>query len=104
MGQSVDVKVVGNYAYFSYDSFGVVCYSMADLIAPLPEGIEPTEVWNKDTAGNLVYDYRPVAVSRFKLQLVPGYEDWAGGAVQNGLHPCQRQSHFLRGLCRGRRC
>lgn len=81
-GQSVDVKVAGNYAYFSYDSFGVVCYSLADLIAALPEGIAPTEVWSKDTAGNLVYDYRPAAVSRFKLQLVPGYEDWAGGAVK----------------------
>lgn len=81
-GQSVDVKVVGNHAYFTYDSFGVVCYSLADLIAPLPAGVLPTEVWNKETSGTLVYDYRPVAVSRFKLQLVPGYEDWAGGAVK----------------------
>ncbi|RII26028.1 MAG: hypothetical protein CXR30_17865 [Geobacter sp.] len=81
-GQSVDVKVVGDYAYFSYDSFGVVCYRLSDLIAPLPAGILPTEVWSKDTIGTLVYDYRPVAVSRFKLQLVPGYEAWAGGAVK----------------------
>jgi hypothetical protein len=81
-GQSVDVKVAGNYAFFSYDSFGVVCYSLADLIAALPAGVDPTEVWRKDTSGTLVYDYRPVAVSRFKLQLIPGYEDWAGGAVK----------------------
>lgn len=81
-GQSVDVKVVGNHAYFTYDSFGVVCYSLADLIAPLPAGIDPTSVWSKNTDGTLVYDYRPVAVSRFKLQLVPDYEDWAGGAVK----------------------
>lgn len=81
-GQSVDVKVVGDHAYFSYDSFGVVCYSLADLIAPLPAGVEPTSVWSKNTDGTLVYDYRPVAVSRFKLQLVPGYEAWAGGAVK----------------------
>lgn len=81
-GQSVDVKVVGNYAYFSYDSFGVICYSLADLIKPLDAGISPTEVWKKNSTGTLVYDYRPVAVSRFKLQLVPGYEAWAGGAVK----------------------
>ncbi|MSM38301.1 MAG: hypothetical protein GJT30_01580 [Geobacter sp.] len=81
-GQAVDVKVVGNYAYFTYDSFGVVCYNLADLIAPLPDGIDPTAVWDKNTSGTLIYDYRPVATSRFKLQLVPGYEAWAGGAVK----------------------
>ncbi|MBI5557155.1 MAG: carboxypeptidase regulatory-like domain-containing protein [Deltaproteobacteria bacterium] len=81
-GQCVDVKVAGNYAYFSYDSFGVVCYNLADLTAALPAGIDPTEVWNKDTTGTLAYDYRPVAASRFKLQLVPGYEEWGGGAVK----------------------
>lgn len=81
-GQSVDVKVVGDYAYFTYDSFGVVCYKLSDLIAPLPAGTDPTEAWQKNTTGTLVYDYRPVAVSRFKLQLVPGYEEWAGGAVK----------------------
>ncbi len=81
-GQSVDVKVVGNHAYFTYDSFGVVCYSLADLIAPLPAGVDPTSVWEKDSTGTQIYDYRPVAVSRFKLQLVPGYEDWSGGAVK----------------------
>ncbi|OGU20396.1 MAG: hypothetical protein A2X85_07705 [Geobacteraceae bacterium GWF2_54_21] len=81
-GQSVDVKVVGDYAYFTYDSFGVVCYSLADLIAPLPAGVLPTEVWKKSNTSVLLYDYRPVAVSRFKLQLVPGYEAWSGGAVK----------------------
>ena len=81
-GQSVDVKVVGDYAYFSYDSFGVVSYRLADLITPLPAGIEPTDTWKKSNTGNLIYDYRPVAVSRFKLQLVPGYEEWSGGAVK----------------------
>ena len=73
---------MGDHAYFTYDSFGVVCYSLADLIAPLPAGVDPTSVWSKNTDGTLVYDYRPVAVSRFKLQLVPGYEAWAGGAVK----------------------
>jgi len=81
-GQATDVKVVGDKAYFSYDSFGVVCYSMADLTEALPDGVSPTEVWKKSLTGQLQYDYRPVAVSRFKLQYVPGYEDWAGGAFK----------------------
>lgn len=80
-GQAVDVKIAGDYAFFSYDSFGVVCYSIADLIKALPAGVSPTEVWKKSLTGQLVYDYRPVAVSRFKLQYVPGYEEMAGGAV-----------------------
>ena len=33
-GKSVDVHVVGDIAYFSYDSFGLVAYRMADLIRP----------------------------------------------------------------------
>lgn len=81
-GQAVDVKVVGDHAYFSYDSFGVICYKLSDLIAPLPDGISPTDVWKKSNTGQLNYDYRPQAVSRFKLQYVPGYEDWSGGAVK----------------------
>lgn len=81
-GQSVDVKVVGNHAYFTYDSFGVVCYLLTDLVKPLPVGIAPTEAWKKSLTGTLVYDYRPVAASRFKLQLVPGYEEVSGGAVK----------------------
>ncbi len=81
-GQATDVKVVGDQAYFSYDSFGVVCYSMADLTEALPDGVSPTEVWKKSLTGQLQYDYRPVAVSRFKLQEVSGYEDWAGGAFK----------------------
>lgn len=81
-GQAVDVKVFGNNVYLSYDSFGVVCYNTADLIAPLPDGILATKVWDKNNSGTLLYDYRPQAVSKFKLQLVPGYEDWGGKAVK----------------------
>ena len=82
-GKSVDVKVVGDYAYFTYDSFGVVCYRLSDLIAPLPEGVDPTDIWTKDEETETVlYDYRPKAVSRFKLQQVPGYETVSGGAVR----------------------
>ncbi|PKM82329.1 MAG: hypothetical protein CVU89_04815 [Firmicutes bacterium HGW-Firmicutes-14] len=81
-GQATDVKVAGSRAYFTYDSFGVVCYDIYDLIEALPDGVSPTDVWKKNQSGVLLYDYRPEAVSRFKLQYVPGYEDWAGGAFK----------------------
>ncbi|OGW28976.1 MAG: hypothetical protein A2X56_04465 [Nitrospirae bacterium GWC2_57_13] len=81
-GQAIDVEVIGDKAYFSYDSFGVVCYSMAGLIAPLPDDADPTNIFLKNLSGTVVYDYRPVALGRFKLQLVPGYEDVDGGAVK----------------------
>ena len=81
-GQAIDVEVINDKAYFSYDSFGIVCYNLADLVAPLPVGTDPTEIFLKNTAGTVVYDYRPVAVSQFKLQYVPGYETVDGGAVR----------------------
>lgn len=62
-GKSVDVKVVDNHAFFTYDSFGVVAYSIADLIKPLPEGMDPTNIWDPGEVGE-----RPEAVARFKLQ------------------------------------
>lgn len=82
-GRSVDVVVVGNHAFFTYDSFGVVAYSIADLIAPLPAGVDPTDIWRK-TPGKV--DYRPVAVSRFKLQDdtlggLASLSGWSGGAL-----------------------
>jgi hypothetical protein len=89
-GRSVDVKVVGGYAYFTYDSFGIVAYriddtdpDVYDLISPLPEGIDPTDVWKPGGAG---YDYRPAAVARFKLQdeTLGGWPElagWSGGAL-----------------------
>jgi hypothetical protein len=81
-GQAIDVEVVGDKAYFSYDSFGVLCYSMADLIAPVPDGVDPTEIFLKILDGTVIYDYRPVALGRFKLQFAPGYETVDGGAVR----------------------
>jgi len=81
-GQATDVLVIGDYAYLTYDSFGVVCYSLADLIEPLPAGVAPTETWKKSLTGTLVYDYRPEAAGRFKLQEVSGYEDVDGGAFK----------------------
>lgn len=90
-GKSVDVQIVGNHAYVSYDSFGLVAYRMADLIQPLAEyqppgqpagacvGVQPTEAFNKQTQ----LDCRPVAVSRYKLQDDPLHPEYAlvdGGA------------------------
>ena len=75
-GKSVDVKIVGDYAYFSYDSFGMVAYKLSDLVAPLPAGVDPTQLYDRQTG----VDYRPVAAGEFKLQNVPGYETVSGGA------------------------
>jgi len=86
-GKSVDVQIVGDYAYISYDSFGLVAYRMADLIQPLAEyqppgqpagacaGVEPTKVFAPHGL-----DCRPVAVGRYKLQNDPGYALVDGGA------------------------
>lgn len=37
--RSVDVDVIGDHAYFSYGGFGLLAYSIEDLLAPLPEGV-----------------------------------------------------------------
>lgn len=90
-GKAVDVQIVADMAYVSYDSFGLVAYRMADLIQPLAEyqppgqaagvcaGVDPTEVFNKQTQ----LDCRPLAVSRYKLQADPLHPEYAlvdGGA------------------------
>ncbi len=62
-GKSVDVMVVEDHVYFTYDSFGVVVYTIADLIKPLPAGMDPTDIWAPGTIGE-----RPEFVARFKLQ------------------------------------
>lgn len=97
-GQAIDVEVVGDKAYFTYDSFGVICYAMADLIAAVPEGISPTELFKKELDGTVVYDYRPVALGRFKLQYVPGYETVSGGAVRMDYTQQNGQLHFYVGF------
>ena len=80
-GKSVDVMIVDDHAYFTYDSFGVVAYKIADLINPLPKGMDPTKIWEQGEIGK-----RPVAVARFKLQdpLLGGSADLAdlGGGSQ----------------------
>jgi len=81
-GQAIDVEVIGDKAYFTYDSFGVLCYAMSDLVAPVPDGIDPTDLFKKELEGTVIYDVRPAALAQFKLQYVPGYETVSGGAVK----------------------
>lgn len=74
--RSVDVDVVGEHAYFSYGGFGVLAYSIDDLLAPLPEGVEPTKIWSMGSTGDgSGFDYRPAAVAQYRLQAEPGLED-----------------------------
>ncbi|MEE4236860.1 MAG: hypothetical protein V2I51_09070, partial [Anderseniella sp.] len=94
-GKSVDVHVVGDIAYFSYDSFGLVAYRMADLIRPateerptvVPDGQDPdvcstiTDVTKLSAKQGGVGECRPTAVGYFKLQKLVGYEDLDGGAL-----------------------
>ena len=81
-GQAIDVEVVGDNAYFGYDSFGLIAYSMADLVEPVPYGVDPTELFVKRNNGIVRYDYRPEFLGKFKLQNVVGYEDIDGGSVK----------------------
>ena len=81
-GKASDVEVVGDKAYIAYDSYGVICYAMSDLIADLPDGVDPTELFKKTNRGTVVYDYRPEVLGRFKLQEVPGNEDVDGAATR----------------------
>ncbi len=81
-GKASDVEVVGDKAYVAYDSYGIVVYSMQDLIEPVPAGVDPTELFKKTTRGTVSYDYRPEAISRFKLQEIEGQEDVDGAATR----------------------
>ena len=94
-GKSVDVHVVGDMAYFSYDSFGLVAYRMADLIRPatlerpavVPVGQAPdaclavTDVTKLSAKQGGVAECRPTAAGYFKLQKLAGYENVDGGAL-----------------------
>jgi hypothetical protein len=90
----VDVHIVSDIAYFSYDSFGLVAYRMADLVLPVaqydpavkpagqPVGICATaDVTKLSAKQGGVGECRPVAVGYFKLQKLIGYEDMDGGAL-----------------------
>lgn len=94
-GKSVDVHVVGDIAYFSYDSFGLVAYRMEDLARPateerplvVPDGQDPdicatiTDVTKLSAKQGGVGECRPIAIAQFKLQKLPGYEEVSGGAL-----------------------
>ena len=94
-GKSVDVHVVEDIAYFSYDSFGLVAYRMQDLVRPateerpavVPNGQDPdvcatiTDVTKLSAKQGGVGECRPTAIAQFKLQKLAGYEDVDGGAL-----------------------
>lgn len=94
-GKSVDVHIVNDIAYFSYDSFGLVAYHMADLIRPateerpavVPDGQDPdvcatiTDVTKLSEKQGGVGECRPTAAGHFKLQFQAGYEEVEGGAL-----------------------
>lgn len=93
-GKSVDVLVVDKYAYFSYDSFGIVAYRIEDLIKPLPEGMDPAKIWSPGTIGE-----RPVSIARFKLQdsMLGGNDelaDLSGGAQGMFAHKVRGKHLF----------
>jgi hypothetical protein len=93
-GKSVDVHVIDNIAYISYDSFGLVAYRMEDLIRPateerplvVPNGQDPeicatiTDVTKLSAKQGGVGECRPTAVGHFKLQKYLEVKD-ANGVV-----------------------
>ena len=93
-GKSVDVQIVGNYAYISYDSFGIVAYSMASLIQPVTETRPPvvpagqaadaclfvTDVTKLSAKQGGTAECRPTAVGHYKLQLDPLHPEFANAA------------------------
>ena len=93
-GKSVDVLIVDDHAYFTYDSFGVLAYRIVDLVKPLPAGMDPTDIWERGEIGE-----RPVAVARFKLQdpALSGSADLAdlSGGAQGMFFQNARGKHFF---------
>jgi len=78
-GVAIAVKVVGNYAFFTYDSFGVLAYNIADLINPVPhQGTEMGRNGRYDAVGYLKLQ----DASTYTNDLVAGtdFTEWSGGA------------------------
>jgi hypothetical protein len=69
-GTGLAVKVLGDNVVLGYGSFGAVVYRIADLIAPLPAGVDPQTIWDRTGA----FDHRPKAVSELRIWEIPGYE------------------------------
>lgn len=97
-GKSVDVHIIDDIAYISYDSFGLVAYRMEDLIRPATEE-RPTpnpvvngvpqdpdicatiiDVTKLSAKQGGVGECRPTAVAQFKLQKYGEVKD-ADGVV-----------------------
>ncbi len=96
-GKSVDVHIVGDIAYFSYDSFGLVAYRMSDLIRPATEerpAINPTpevcatitDVTKLSAKQGGVGECRPTAVGYFKLQKYGEVVDATGLVVTPSIY------------------
>ncbi|MDE2418563.1 MAG: hypothetical protein KGN32_12235, partial [Burkholderiales bacterium] len=99
-GKSVDVHVVDDIAYFSYDSFGLVAYRMADLIRPakderplkVPTGQAAdvcstiTDVTKLSAKQGGVGECRPTAVGYLKLQKYGEVMDATGVVTTPSLY------------------
>jgi hypothetical protein len=84
-GKSVDVHIVGDIAYFSYDSFGLGAYRMVDLIAP-PTDIDPlcTDPTKLSAKQGGPAECRPPLAGYYKLQKDtsdPSFATLDGGAL-----------------------
>jgi hypothetical protein len=78
-GVAISVKVVGNYAFFTYDSFGVLAYNISDLTNPADHpGTEMGRDGRYDAAGYLKLQ----DASTYTNDLIAGtdFSDWGGGA------------------------
>lgn len=78
-GRSVDVEVAGELAFLSYDTSGVLAYACADLIAPLPPGVDPVLI-HEGPGSAPSEDHRPDALGHFRLQDLPEHGEAGGGA------------------------
>ncbi|HOZ63834.1 MAG TPA: hypothetical protein PK497_05460 [Burkholderiaceae bacterium] len=84
-GKSVDIHIIGDVAYFSYDSFGLGAYRMSDLIAP-PTDINPlcTDPTKLSAKQGGPAECRPPLAGYYKLQKDtsnPAFATMDGGAL-----------------------
>lgn len=70
-GTGLAIKIMGKYVVLGYGTYGVVVYRISDLIKPVPEGVNPLDLWDRMHGS---YDYRPKAVSEFRMEDIPGYQ------------------------------
>ncbi|MCB9745810.1 MAG: hypothetical protein H6740_24760 [Alphaproteobacteria bacterium] len=70
-GRCVDIRVLGDVVWVSYSSFGLVSFSLDELIAPVPDGVDPLEIWSSSQG----FDHRPEELDRLDLTDLEGFED-----------------------------